>query len=132
MSQRPTIDHQVIKMLSEKHDCKIWVCRDGSLVPVKLMADRHVAAAWRHQKTMLTEVNRAISENVGMALTALSYFNPDSMAAYYIESQWDDDFMGFNTGAPSDAEQKRYTLMQHLSTLKAEAERRGKPHLTPE
>ncbi len=132
MSDKPEVDQNVVKMLAEKHGCKIWVCRDGTLIPVKLMADRHVAAAWKHQNAALVEANRAISENVGMALTALSYFSPDSMAAYYIESQWDDDFMGFNTGAPSDAEQKRYTLMQHLSTLKAEAERRGKPHLTPE
>ena len=96
------------------------------------MADRHLAAAWKHQNAALVKVNRDISENIGLALSALSYFAPDSMAAYYIESQWDDDFMGFNTGAPSDAEQKRYTLMRHLDTLKAEAARRGKPHLTPE
>ncbi len=132
MSNRPPVDQRVIKMLSEKYDCKVWVCRDGSLVPVKLMADRHVAAAWKHQMTMLTEVNRVVSGEASEMLAALSYFSPDSMASYYID-QWDDDRLGFGgMGAPTEAEQRRYDLMRSLSTLKAEAERRGKLHLTPE
>lgn len=123
--------NEVIRALALKHGCKIWVCQDGSLVPVNLTTDRHIAAAWRVAIKNLAEVDRIVSEEARGILTALSYFSPDSAAAAYID-RWDDDILGFGDVQPTEAKKKQYRITSALSTLKAEAERRGKPHLTPE
>ena len=126
------MNSQVISTLEKKYNCPVWVCQDGSLVPMVLMTDKHLAASWKHQTTRLTMVNRIVSDEAQDIIAAMSYFPPDSMAAYYIE-QWQEDRLGFCNGRiPSQAEQVRDALLKSTRILRDEAQRRGKPELTPD
>lgn len=117
------MNSQVITTLEKKHGCPIWICQDGSLVPMVLMTDRHLAAAWKHQTARLAMVNRIVSDEAQSTIMTL--------VAHYME-RFIEDRLGFcSHRIPSQAEQVRDVLLESTRILRAEAQRRGKPELTP-
>ena len=88
-----------------------------------LMTDKHLAAAWKHQTARLTTVNRIVSDE------ALDFI---ATVVYYFQQF--QERMGFRDGehrVPSQAEQVRDVLLESVRILRDEANRRGKPELTP-
>lgn len=117
------MDNQVISTIEKKYNCPVWVCQDGSLVPMVLMTDRHLAAAWKHQTGRLKVVNRIVSDEAQSTIM--------TMVAHYME-QFMEERLGFcHTHIPSQAEQVRDALLESVRILRNEAKRRGKPELTP-
>jgi len=118
------MNSQVISTLEKKYNCPVWVCQDGSLVPMVLMTDRHLAASWKHQTARLTMVNRIVSDE---AIDTIM-----TQVAHYME-QFMEDRLGFcSHRIPSQAEQVRGVLLESVRILRDEAKRRGKPELTPD
>lgn len=116
------MDSRVINTLEKKYNCPVWVCQDRSLVPMVLMTDKHLAAAWKHQTGRLTMVNRIVSdEAVDIIMTRVANYMEQIM----------EDRLGFCRTIPSQAEQVRDVLLESVSMLRDEAKRRGKPELTP-
>ena len=113
------MDSRVISTLEKKYNCPVWICQDGSLVPMVLMTDRHLAAAWKHQTARLATVNRIVSDEAR-----------DTIMTMVV--RWIEERMRIpNQRIPSQAEQVRDVLLESTRMLRAEAQRRGKPELTP-
>lgn len=103
----------VVEKLAKQYNCAIWETKDGLLVPLVLMGERHLRNAHRYVvgKRYSYLVNQVLEENL------------DRLMA----SDWDEWAVPYSSVS---AVSEMYTILirladENIQALQAEAERRG-------
>ena len=121
----------VIERLAKQYNCKIWITRDGSLIPMTLMSDRHLRAAWLSSGRALARATEAQEAEYESALAALVYSGSRDSYAAMLMGDWAEDVLtGGSLRPATEAQQALQNVVRARDALRDEAARRGKPHLT--
>ena len=80
---QPRINPDVIHRLEKKYQCPVWVTKQGELVPLAIMSQRHM-------RNCILYVRRKQQALMRDKLSALTFFDPDTIAADTIWQSLDD------------------------------------------
>lgn len=104
----------VVEKLAREYECPIWECKDGSLVPLVIMNERHLRNA--HHYVLERRTSYIQHHMLAQSINRL------------MASDWDEEPYVWDRAARGDAE--AFTILvrladENIQALQAEAERRG-------